>query len=90
MMNYSKKNMLDMDVSSVGIVLGLNDIQREEFAKSNSKEKETLEEMITDLKKIGIKMEIIPSGYLRLHYDKGPEGIINWDRYSICPEKENA
>lgn len=89
-MNCSKKNMLDMDVSSVGIVLGLDDIQREEFAKSNSKEKETIEEMITDLKKIGIKMEIIPSGYLRLHYDKGSEGIINWDRYSICSERENA
>ena len=63
----------------LGLVVSLDDIDKNTLSDWK---KEEFTEIVSDLKKIGIKLEI-DSGHLVLGYDKGKEGIINWDDYPI-------
>lgn len=70
----------------LGLVVSLDDISKDALSDWN---KEEFNEIASDLKKIGIKLEI-DSGHLVLGYDKGKEGIINWDDHPIrVPEDKD-
>lgn len=69
----------------LGLVVSLDDIDKDSLS---GLQKEEFKEIASDLKKIGIELKI-DSGHLVLGYDKGKEGIINWDDYPIrVPEEK--
>ncbi|MDE7423769.1 MAG: hypothetical protein K2N51_08770 [Lachnospiraceae bacterium] len=70
----------------LGLVVSLDDISKDALSDW---EKEEFNEIVSDLKKIGIKLEI-NMGNLVMSYDKGKEGIINWNDYPIrVPEDKD-
>ena len=70
----------------LGLVVSLDDIDKNTFSDWK---KEEFTEIVSDLKKIGIELKI-DSGNLVLSYNKGKEGIINWDDHPIrVPEDKD-
>lgn len=70
----------------LGLVVSLDDIDKKTLS---DRQKEEFNEIVSDLKKIGIKLEI-DSGHLVLSYHKGKEGIINWGDYPITVPEEKV
>ena len=70
----------------LGLVVSLDDIDKNTLSDWK---KEEFTEIVSDLKKIGIELKI-DSGNLVLSYNKGKEGIFNWDDHPITVPEEKV